>query len=1037
MSIIPTSMLTGITINPTPVRLSSATGEAIHCDGQADVKISLSKLRREFDWVFIAADVTHPLLGLDFLQHFGLILDCKKSTISDPLTNCVADLAQSSNCFKINVNNVSALDVKIQRLLKQVPDILLPQSKTRVNTGVYHHIETTTNVPVFAKTRQLSEEKCKAAKAEFQKLLDNGTIQRSKSQWSSPLHIVTKTNGKHRLCGDYRNLNVISKVDRYSIPNINSLSSKLHNKRHFSKIDLVSAYHNIPVYPDDICKTAITTPFGLFEYKYMPFGLRNASATFQRFMDSILANVACTFTYIDDILIFSDSEEQHLNDILTVLKILDTNNLKISLDKCVFNVASIDFLGYNLNADGIKPPESKISQLSNFPYPNNSHALRRFLGMVNYYQKLVPHFTAIVLPLTELIRQFPNSKHLDLTDQQKQACDNIKLALSNLKPLSYPDSNVSNYQLVTDSSQYAVGAALHQMINNEPIPIGFFSHKLSLAQQKYSAYDRELLAAYLSVLHFRHQIEGREVVLITDHKPLVNAFKSQNIPKSDRQQRHLCIISEYIKDVFHISGKENIVADCLSRPALAVRIDTCDLPEIASEQCNDNEINDYKDKLKVYKLNPNYSIYCDVSTSFPRPFVPLTLRKSVFESLHNISHPGIDKSAKLIKSRFYWPNMDRHIREWCRDCIACQQSKVHKHTHSTVSEFSLPSSRFQSVHIDIVGPLPPTTMYNESYPSQYRYLLTCIDRATRWMEVSPMTEITASAVAIAFVNVWISRFGVPLHVITDRGTQFESELFSELSKITGFHRLRTNSYHPQTNGMVERLHRSIKTSLTARKESWLLALPIILLGLRCLPNENGISPFNAVTGTSILMPQLLIDTDENCSDISNEFIRKLCNEMTKIDFDTLSKGITHSNKKSYLPKDLFKCDKVWLRLDRVRKPLEAPYSGPFTVVERNSKYFVIEMSDNVHKTVSIDRLKPCIQNFTNIKSVEVNVNDKECNLDSDNPSVVSCKNSNKSDDNNVPSNVLNDSVPKTVGKERRSRYGRKLTFRSNPDYYYF
>ena len=154
-----------------------------------------------------------------------------------------------------------------------------------------------------------------------------------------------------------------------------------------------------------------------------------------------------------------------------------------------------------------------------------------------------------------------------------------------------------------------------------------------------------------------------------------------------------------------------------------------------------------------------------------------------------------------------------------------------------------------------------------------------------------MTEITASAVAIAFVNVWISRFGVPLHVITDRGQQFESELFNELSKITGLHRLRTSAYHPQTNGMVERLHSSIKTAVTARNESWLLALPIVLLGLKSLPNENGLSPFKAVTGSSILMPQVMLDYNENFNDVSdcsNEFIRKLSNEMLNLDFDALS-----------------------------------------------------------------------------------------------------------------------------------------------------
>ena len=265
MSIIPTSKMHGINLYPTPVNLTTANGESIHSDGQTEATLSFPQLRREFKWTFIVANVTHPLLGLHFLQQFGLKLDLPNNTLCDPLTQCVANLTETKSCFKVTMNNISSLPMKIQEILNKVPNILLPQSKTRVNTGIYH-IETTTNVPVFAKTRQLSEETFKSAKIEFQKLLENGTIQRSKFAWSSPLHIVTKPNGKHRICGNYRNLNVISKVDRYNIPNINSLSYKLCNKKFFTKLDLVAAYHNIPILPDDVCKTAITTPFGLFEY---------------------------------------------------------------------------------------------------------------------------------------------------------------------------------------------------------------------------------------------------------------------------------------------------------------------------------------------------------------------------------------------------------------------------------------------------------------------------------------------------------------------------------------------------------------------------------------------------------------------------------------------------------------------------------------------------------------------------------------------------------------------------------------------------
>ena len=309
---------------------------------------------------------------------------------------------------------------------------------------------------------------------------------------------------------------------------------------------------------------------------------------------------------------------------------------------------------------------------------------------------------------------------------------------------------------------------------------------------RYSTVDRELLAAYLSVLHFRHLIEGRQVLLLTDHKPLCGAFYSLNPAKSDRQQRQLAILTEFISDIEHVNGSQNIVADCLSRPTL-VQIDACDLPALAEAQASDTEIQSF----------------CDLSTSYPRPFVPCKLRESIFYSIHSINHPGIKSSIKMIKAIYYWPNMDKSIKEFCTSCTACQQAKVYKHTKSPIQTLEISPARFHTVHIDILGPLPPAKSPNSSYIRPYRYSLTCIDRTTRWIEAQPISEITASSVAEAFINTWVTRWGVPLHVITDRGRQLESKLFSEVAKIIGFYRLRTTAYHPQCNGLIERMHRTV------------------------------------------------------------------------------------------------------------------------------------------------------------------------------------------------------------------------------------
>ena len=1040
VSIIPVKYINGIILDPTPVSISSCTGQSITCYGQAKLEIQIPSLRRAFQWIFIIADTVHPLLGYDFLHNYGLLVDCKENQIIDRVTNRIIDVPQSlaTDYVSLIVNEVQLMP-EIDTLLKQYPYVTSPQdNKDAEYLGVYHRIETGSNPPVFAKTRQLNETKLKAAKEGFRALQHSGVITPSDSEWSSPLHLELKSNGDYRPCGDYRALNAITKVDRYPIPNINSFSSKLANKTCFSKIDLTSAYHQIKVHPDDVPKTAIITPFGLFEFKNMPFGLKNAAATFQRAMNKIFSTLSCVFIYLDDILVFSDDLESHLKDLEKVFQILNRYNLKVSINKCVFCVKELDFLGFNVSTDGIKPTENKVNELKEFPYPTDSKSLRRYLGMVGFYRKLVPNFASIVLPLTECIRTKPNEKALELTDDEKKSFDKIKEVLTDLKAVAHIQTGTTQFQLVTDSSQYAVGAALHQMVNDEPIPVGFFSKKLSQTQTKYATFDRELLAAYLAVLHFKPQLEGHYVLLLTDHEPLCKAFYSTAPAKSDRQQRHFSFLTELIADMSYIKGSQNIVADCLSRPANAVTLDICDLPEIANTQVSDEETQSYADRLKAFKImGDGEQILCDTSTPYPRPFVPASLRKAIFDSLHGLSHPGTIPSLKMIKARYFWPGMDRPIKQWCRECMPCQQSKIHRHTKSAVSNFDLPSSRFQTVHIDIVGPLPTVQNPSDPYISPYRYLLTCIDRTTRWIEVKPLADITAKSVTKAFIDAWISRFGVPLHVITDRGSQFESEMFDELSTVVGFNRLRTTAYHPQTNGMIERMHRTIKTALKSRKENWLTALPIVLLGIRNTLNENGISPFTAVTGTSLLIPKLMVDNNSiDESELNTTEIQELAKEMSKLDMKGLDKGNCHSLPKEFIPKDLESCEKVWLRIDRVRKPLEAPYSGPYKVIKRYPKHFKIQLNNDVYNHVSIDRLKPVIEpqakDETSSDVIQSDTNSDLMQSDMNNDLVQSDVNSDmiQSDADKDSSNSDSDTVP-------QSSSGRKIRFKKKNDYFYY
>jgi transposase InsO family protein len=568
--------------------------------------------------------------------------------------------------------------------------------------------------------------------------------------------------------------------------------------------------------------------------------------------------------------------------------------------------------------------------------------------------------------------------------------------------------------LTTDASAIAAGAALHQVYpDGYSEPLAFFSKQFSPTQQRYSTFDRELTAIYLAVQHFRSVIEGKNVVVFTDHKPIAASFCSVQQPKSSRQERYFSIISEFVSAVKFISGSENIVADCLSRnvcdatdsPPLvnSVTVDAIDLPAIAAAQLDDPATRDVLPEAPNFKQYTG--VWCEVSGSIPRPYLPEPLRKPIFESLHNLSHPGVKSSQKLILQRFWWPNSKREIALWCRDCLDCQQCKITRHTKTPLGELPVPSARFTEVHIDIVGPLETVCGYS--------YLFTAIDRFTGFPVAVPIPDIRAETIADAFVSGWVSLFGVPLHVITDRGTQFESELFSHLSRILGFHRLRTTAYHPACNGKVERLHRRLKTAIKCRRQEWLTALPIVLWSIRSLPMEGfPYSPFTLVTGSNPNLPQAFIDshTPTAAAEEGEGELRRNLDDFVRRLQSPAAEAVPHNQPKTFIPAALQECPYVWLRTDRVRKPLEAPYTGPFAVIGRADKVYVIRMDTGRLQTVSVDRLKPAFGVHNGQRSLLPVVVPPENDFPSESPPFI-----------HTPTAELDDTLPYGM-RPRRVRF---------------
>jgi len=923
LSVLPRSYLPNC--NKSLFSLVAANGSVVDTFGLKKLDIRLDGFDSIFSWEFTVAEVTRPILGADFLSHFGFLVNCAKKCLQRSTTVSSIDFVLDEANFKDFV-------------CEKFPNVL-SRSKDFVSViPVSHAITTIPGAPVSTRRRELSQERRLAAEKEFAELESSGIVRRSFSPWASAIHIVPKKDGSLRICGDYRRLNKVTIKDAYPMPLLPDLIQRFANCQVFSKLDLAKAYHQIPMDEDSIAKTAVTTPFGLFEYLRMPFGLCNAAQTFQRFIHMVLAGLDFVAVYIDDLVIASVDVESHRGHLMEVLKRLNENNLQIKLTKCFLFQTSVDFLGHEISISGIRPLPIRIKAIQEFPKPQNVTELRSFLGTVNFCRRFIPHLSDRVASLTSLATGKKKAKIVWTTDLDVDFLK-IKDSLVNIVTLAFPDG-VLPLTLTCDASKIAIGAVLTQNRSDVIEPIEFFSHKLSAAQINYSTFDRELLGIFLSIKHFQHLLIGRSFTIFTDHKPLIYALDMKD--PSPRQQRQISYISQFDLVIKFIAGADNVVADCFSR----IDIGNLEFEALFNKELLRVNIPSDSD-LKLFSVSPTLrdGIYFDNERSgCARPVLGLKLRNQAFLAMHNGTHAGFKATYALLQNRVVWPFMRKDIKNWCKACLVCQANKVTRHIKPPILQFPT-GSRFDTVHIDIVGPLPVC--------QGYMYMLTMVDRCTRWPEAFPLRTITAQMVAKLFIENWIARFGVPKRVITDQGKQFESQLFAEILKKLGTQRLRTTAYHPQSNGLVERFHRTLKSSLRCLSTTgdWVSALPLVLLGWRNIPSSRtGLSPAQLVFGSNTVLVNDVFFNDEPVLERHEEVVRE---HFKKLDTIPVHRGFP-----VFVPKDLKDAKFVWL-LREVTKSLQSRYLGPYKVIAlREANNTMTILVNGAHRVVNWCKVKP-------------------------------------------------------------------------------
>ena len=567
---------------------------------------------------------------------------------------CITEIANSrlnaiQESLRLNHLNTEEREHVVSLVENHENLFYLPGDILTCTNKIEHRITTTDPSPVNTKQYRFPPAHKQEINKQITGLLENEVIKPSNSPYNSPLWIVPKKADSHgnkrwRMVIDYRALNEKTIGDAYPLPNITEILDQLGSAKYFSVFDLASGFHQIPMHKADASKTAFSTPHGHYEFTRMPFGLKNAPATFQRLMDQTLSGLQGSeiFVYLDDIVLYASSLKEHQDKFNKLAKRLKEANLKLQPDKCEFLRREVTYLGHIISENGVKPDPNKIKAVQDFPHPDNQKAIKQFLGLAGYYRKFIENFSRIAKPLTDLLKK--DVKFI-WNDEQNAAFKILRNALCSQPVLQYPDFT-RPFLVTTDASGYAIGGVLSQGDIGSDLPIAYTSRLLNDAEKNYSTIEKELLAIVYCVGHFRPYLYGQKFTLITDHKPLV-WLHSVKDPTS-RLVRWRLKLAEYEYEVIYKAGKKNANADALSRNPV-------------SKDCSDN--NDAR--VRGYKMLP----FADLDSSD---------EERIFEV------PRAGPSTNLYKSNSP-DSTSRNDEETYREA---DQAPDHEATAARVKEYS-------------------------------------------------------------------------------------------------------------------------------------------------------------------------------------------------------------------------------------------------------------------------------------------------------------------------------------------------------------
>lgn len=654
-------------------------------------------------------------------------------------------------------------------------------------------------------------------------MLKEGIIKPSTSPWASPIVIVPR-GSKRRFCIDFREINKITRKDAYPIPLMSTILDRLRGAKVISTIDLRQAYHQIPLSKRSRELTAFAVPGrGLFEYTSMPFGLCNAPATFQRFIDALFGPEfdGVVFKYLDDLIIVTADWTSHKYWLRKVLRKLRNANLTINRDKSYFARSEVKYLGFLLDNDGLKIDPEKVAPLVQMEAPKNVRQVRTLLGIASWYRRYLPDLASKLEPIHRLLRK---NTVFNWGSEQQTVFEQLKIALTTAPVLICPNFELP-FQLRCHASAVGLGAVLSQVSGTQEKVVAYASRTLNDPEKRYAQSEKECLAAVWSILKFRPYLEGTKFTLFSDAPGIRLLKRGQLI--AGRIANWALEVQSYEFEVENEKGRAGYTSGALARSNETEETQAEVIAAFAADAVETHDwysrrkqaILDHPDRHPDWKLEQG-QLY------FYRPYgwgnevledrevwkfvVTPSKKADIFRRFHDepqAGHPGLKKTLHNLARWCYWPGMYRDVKNYVKNCEICQRTKVLQQSPAGVMRDRGIYEPWAVVAADIMGPFPRSKNGNQ-------YLLVFQDLFTRWCEIEALRKATGKKIAEVFEKRVVNRWGAPRVLFSDNGTEFVNKSVRDFVEGRDIMTLTTPPYTPRCNP-VERANRVLKAMLVS------------------------------------------------------------------------------------------------------------------------------------------------------------------------------------------------------------------------------